>query len=91
MADRASGSYVWTTDGRKHLDMACGIGALLLPAWPPPPLLSLQQGGLAKISTIHAVRAYTTPNTPCKACFATRQPHRRPCPLPPLLAALQGC
>ena len=26
MADRASGSYVWTTDGRKHLDMACGIG-----------------------------------------------------------------
>lgn len=28
VADRAQGSYVWTTDGRRHLDMACGIGTL---------------------------------------------------------------
>ena len=26
VADRASGSYVWTTDGRRHLDFAAGIG-----------------------------------------------------------------
>lgn len=26
VADRASGCYVWTTDGRKHLDFASGIG-----------------------------------------------------------------
>lgn len=35
VAERGSGSYVWTTDGRKHLDFACGIGPccflLLLP------------------------------------------------------------
>lgn len=24
IAERAEGSYVWTTDGQKHLDMACG-------------------------------------------------------------------
>lgn len=29
MADHASGSYVWTTDGRRHLDFASGIGAAL--------------------------------------------------------------
>lgn len=28
VADHGSGSYVWTTDGRKHLDFACGIGVL---------------------------------------------------------------
>ncbi|DBA97194.1 hypothetical protein WJX77_010196 [Trebouxia sp. C0004] len=26
IAERAEGTYVWTTDGQKHLDMACGIG-----------------------------------------------------------------
>jgi len=26
IAEKAEGSYVWTTDGQKHLDMACGIG-----------------------------------------------------------------
>ncbi|KAK9839019.1 hypothetical protein WJX74_007933 [Apatococcus lobatus] len=26
IADRAEGSYVWTTDGQKHLDMSGGIG-----------------------------------------------------------------
>ncbi len=29
VADHGSGSYVWTTDGRRHLDFACGIGAAL--------------------------------------------------------------
>ena len=24
IAERAEGTYVWTTDGQKHLDMACG-------------------------------------------------------------------
>lgn len=24
IAERAQGTYVWTTDGQKHLDMACG-------------------------------------------------------------------
>lgn len=24
IAEKAEGSYVWTTDGQKHLDMACG-------------------------------------------------------------------
>ena len=24
IAEKAQGSYVWTTDGQKHLDMACG-------------------------------------------------------------------
>jgi hypothetical protein len=44
VADRGSGSYVWTTDGRKHLDMACGIGgcrtwgAALPSAGEPSPL-----------------------------------------------------
>ncbi|KAI7841462.1 hypothetical protein COHA_004857 [Chlorella ohadii] len=28
VADHGSGSYVWTTDGRRHLDFACGIGVL---------------------------------------------------------------
>ncbi|EFN54607.1 hypothetical protein CHLNCDRAFT_8428, partial [Chlorella variabilis] len=28
VADRGAGSYVWSTDGRKHLDFACGIGVL---------------------------------------------------------------
>jgi 4-aminobutyrate aminotransferase len=28
IAERASGSYVWTTDGQKHLDMATGIGVV---------------------------------------------------------------
>ena len=32
IAERAEGTYVWTTDGQKHLDMACGeawLGSLL--------------------------------------------------------------
>ncbi len=28
MAERGQGSYVYTVDGRRHLDMACGIGVL---------------------------------------------------------------
>ena len=28
MADRAAGTYVWSTDGRKLLDMAAGIGVV---------------------------------------------------------------
>eukprot|EP00887_Chlorella_sp_A99_P005683 scaffold1.g5683.t1 len=28
VADHGRGSYVYTTDGRRHLDMACGIGTL---------------------------------------------------------------
>ena len=33
IAERAEGTYVWTTDGQKHLDMACGeawLGSLRL-------------------------------------------------------------
>ncbi|KAK9814300.1 hypothetical protein WJX72_003610 [[Myrmecia] bisecta] len=28
IADHAKGTYVWTVDGQKHLDMACGIGTM---------------------------------------------------------------
>lgn len=28
IAEKGSGSYVWTTDGKKHLDMATGIGVV---------------------------------------------------------------
>ena len=28
VADRARGSYVYTSDGKRHLDFACGIGTL---------------------------------------------------------------
>ena len=36
IAEKAEGSYLWTTDGQKHLDMACGeasLGALPLLCW----------------------------------------------------------
>ena len=32
IADRAKGTYVWTTDGQKHLDMATGLHSSTLPA-----------------------------------------------------------
>ena len=31
IAQKAEGSYVWTTDGQKHLDMACGKTCLGFP------------------------------------------------------------
>ncbi|KAL4421398.1 hypothetical protein ABPG75_010689 [Micractinium tetrahymenae] len=43
VADRASGSYVWTTDGRKHLDFASGIGVLSTGHCHPHVVSAIQQ------------------------------------------------
>jgi len=43
IAERASGTYVWTTDGQKHLDMATGIGVVSTGHCHPKVVSAIQQ------------------------------------------------
>ena len=53
--ERAQGSYVWTSDGRKHLDMSTGEGTCQ--PYTPTASTSLQQhtlfAGIGVVSTGH--------------------------------------
>ncbi|CAL8464181.1 g3716 [Coccomyxa elongata] len=61
IAERASGSYIYSTDGQKHLDMAAGIGVVSTGHCHPKVVKAIQDQAASMIHSQQNIFAATTP------------------------------